>query len=830
MVGVVVVSHSARLADGVVELAGEMGGPDVAIEPAGGIESPEPALGTDAVRVVDAVTRADSGDGVVVLMDLGSAVLSAEMALDLLPDDLRDRVVLCEAPLVEGAVAAAVTARLGASLEQVAAEARRGLAGKQAQLGVTAGADAHGTERRQGGEATARLAVENPLGLHARPAARFVQTAAAFDADVDVANLTTGGGPVNARSVNALATLGVRRGHEIELSARGPQAAEAVAALRALAADNFGDPTTPDDRPQPAIAAAVPVGDGLAGLPAAPGSAMGPARPFRTLAPEIPNRPTDDPEAEWAALHRALARAREGVERLRASVATSGGEHTAGIFDAHLLFLEDEALLAPTRRRIFDERRNAAAAWMASVEDVAREYRALDDEYLRARAEDVLDVGRRVALELVGAAPADLPGAGILVAADLAPADTAALDPGLVAGIATARGGPTSHTAILARSLGIPAVVALGDGLLAVPEGTRLLVDGDAGTVVVDPDDALVREYEQRRAERDEEGRRAKARAHEPAVTRDRRAIEVAANVGSADDATLAVEHGADAVGLLRTEFLFLGRDTFPDEREQVAAYSDIAARLGGRPVTLRTLDIGGDKPLAALPRPPEANPFLGVRGIRLTLAEPQLLETQLRAALRAAADYPLRVMFPMVATLDEYRRAREILERERERVDRAGPVDVGVMIEVPAAAIAADLFAPEVDFFSIGTNDLSQYAMAAERGNEDVAALADALHPGVVRLVGAVADAGAAHGKWVGVCGEIASDPLAVPLLLGLGITELSVNVHAIPAVKDAVRATDVAAAEVLAAEVIRLSSAAAVRAVLADARQAAAAEGVAP
>ncbi|HET7856871.1 MAG TPA: dihydroxyacetone kinase phosphoryl donor subunit DhaM, partial [Gaiellaceae bacterium] len=654
MVGLVIVTHSATLAAGVAELAHGMGG-EVPIELAGGIDAPEPALGTDAARVAEAIERADQGDGVLVLMDLGSAVLSAEMALDLLPAERRARVLLTEAPLAEGAVAAAVTAKLGASLEEVAAEARRGLQPKVAHLG--AGEEAPVAAGSGDGGATVRLAVRNPLGLHARPAARFVQTAGSFDADVTVTNVTTGRGPASGRSLNALATLGVRQGHEILAAARGPQAEEALAALAALAERDF-------DEQEPAAAALTPVPvpparaeeGSIGGLPGAPGAALGAAHHFRAAVPEIPTESADDPETEWAALERAIGRVRGEIQATRDSVAARAGEYSAAIFDAHLLFLEDEALLEPARRAVFEQGQNAAQAWNAAAESVAAGYRSLDDEYLRARADDLAGVARQVVARLVGGGHggAAVLEPGIVVAPDLTPADTAALDRELVRGIATAYGSATSHSAILARSLGIPAVVGAGERLLDVPEGTPLALDGDMGIVYVDPAEELVRGYERRRAEREAAARRALASAGQAAQTRDGRRIEVVANVGSPADVDLAVANGAEGVGLLRTEFLFLERDSLPSEEEQLAAYEDMAQRLQGKPLILRTLDVGADKPLPYLPRRPEANPFLGVRGIRLGLDQPEVLETQLRAALRAAATHPLSVMFPMVATLDE--------------------------------------------------------------------------------------------------------------------------------------------------------------------------------
>ncbi|HYY05160.1 MAG TPA: phosphoenolpyruvate--protein phosphotransferase, partial [Candidatus Limnocylindria bacterium] len=671
------------------------------------------------------------------------------------------------------------------------------------------------------GEAeTLTLEIRNPLGLHARPAARFVQTAAGFDASVEVTNLTSGRGPASGRSLNGLATLGIRQGHEILVSAQGAQAAAALAALAELAGRDFDEEPARVAPPAPAAPAAPSPEAGLTGLPGAPGIVSGPARHLRAVAPEIPTGTAREPEAEWEALQEALRQVRAEIVAARESVAARAGDYSAAIFDAHLLFLDDDALLEPARRAIFEQAQNAAEAWHAAAEAVAADYRSLDDDYLQARAEDLTGVARQVVGALTGesAGPAlDRP--GIVVAADLTPADTAALDRELAQGIATAAGSPTSHSAILARSLGIPAAVGLGEALLEVPEGTPLLLDGDAGVVHVEPAEELVAEYEQRSAAREEAAREARARAAEPAVTRDGHPVEVVANIGSPDDVAVALASGAEGVGLLRTEFLFLERDSMPSEEEQHEAYSRIAKALGGRPLVLRTLDVGADKPLPYLSSRAEANPFLGVRGIRLQLAREELLEPQLRAVLRTAAERPLKVMFPMVTTLEEYRQARSALERAREELEQSGtavPADleVGVMIEVPAAALAAEVFAPQVDFFSLGTNDLTQYTMAAERGNAEVAALADGLHPSVLRLIRIVAEAAGRHGRWVGVCGELASDSAAVPVLIGLGITELSANGPAIPAVKQAVREVDLESARALADEALRLSSAAEVRA----------------
>jgi phosphocarrier protein FPr len=820
VVGLVLVSHSAKLAEGAAELAREMGGPDVPIEPAGGLDAAGEALGTDAARVLAAIEQADHGDGVLVLMDLGSAVLSAELAVDLLDEDRRGGVRLTAAPLVEGAVAAAVAARIGSPLAAVETEARGGLQSKAAHLGEDA-AGAGAAEAVPEGGLELRLVLANPLGLHARPAARFVETVGRFDADVSVRNLTTGRGPASGRSVNAVATLGARRGHELLVHAAGKEATQVLAALRQLAAENFGD--LAEAPASPAKRAAAPDG-ALAGLPGAPGIALGPARHLRHAPLVVPAELAADPNAEWRRLDDALARVRDEVLAARSSVAARAGEYSAGIFDAHLLFLEDEALLGPTRAAIFDQGRNAADAWNGASEALAGEYAGLEDAYQRERAEDVRAVSRRVVAELTGTSveTAAVDGPGIVLAPDLTPADTAGLDAALVRGIATARGGPTAHSVILARSLGLPAVVGLGEELLEVPEGTEVLLDGEAGAVWVDPDAEIVAAASGRARARDAMAAAARAAAGEPAVTRDGHRIEVFANVGSREDAVVAVDNGAEGVGLLRTEFVFLGRAELPDEDEQVDAYRTIAERLGGLPLIVRTLDVGADKPLPFLPRPEEANPFLGVRGIRLTLAEPELLTTQLKAVLRVAADHPVKVMFPMVATLGELRRAKEMLTAARDELvatgTPSGDPEIGVMVEVPAVALNAEAFAKETDFLSIGTNDLAQYTLAAERGNADLAELTDALQPAVLRLIASCGQAVEKRGTWLGVCGELASEPVAAPILVGLGVTELSVSPPAVPAVKQAVRAIHTASARSLAAEALGMESAEDVRKLLAS------------
>jgi multiphosphoryl transfer protein len=830
VVGIVVVSHSQALAEGVVRLAREMAGDELALEPAGGIEdtgATDPVLGTDADRVRGAIERAMSEDGVLVLMDLGSALMSAEFAVELL-DDPPGPVKLSAAPLVEGAVAAAVAASGGATLDEVEAEARGALAMKAAQISgdaesaaapAAAGSEPGGSEPdRWEPEARAELAVRNEIGLHARPAARFVQTARRFDAEVRVA--TRGGGAaVRATSLTNLVALGARLGDTLVVTAAGPDAADAVQALTALAQDGFGDgiaagagPVAASTPPAPAISEPPTAGSTLTGVAASDGVAIGEAYRIGGSLQPPPERAAADAARERRLLRQGLTDAREAIERDRGVVAGRAGMAEAEIFDAHLALLDDEALLAPARAAI-DGGASAERAWYDAAQEVAAVYRNLPEPLLAERATDVLDVGRRVVGAITGE-PDDrgAPG-GIVIADELTPADAAGLDPERVLGIATARGSTTAHAAILARALGLPAVVGLGAGVLAVADGTVLMLDGEAGSLQVSPSDDTVREARARREREREQRAAAIDAAHEPAVTTDGTRLEVFANLGAATEAAHAVQLGAEGVGLLRTEFLFLGRGTLPDEDEQAETLRQIAVALEGRPLVVRTLDAGADKPLPALPMPPEDNPFLGVRGIRLALVHREVLATQFRAILRVAAEHPVKAMLPMVATLGEILAARQLLDEARADTGITAPLELGIMVEVPAAALTAARLAEHVDFFSLGTNDLTQYTMAAERGDARLAELLAGPQPAVLRLVAATVQAAQAHGRWVGVCGELAGDPAAAVLLAGLGVTELSMATGLIPEVKAALRRVSLADARAAALAAIETDGADAAR-----------------
>lgn len=607
----------------------------------------------------------------------------------------------------------------------------------------------------------------------------------------------------------------------LEFSAEPAIAEAALPALRAALQSGLGEAVEPLSEALPEVAAqlqpvapAAPVaGARLLAVGASPGIAIGPAL-VRTPPTFHFAEQGQGVEPERARLEQALAVVSAQIQRL---VDGAGVASIREIFSAHLAMLGDPALREDVEARL-GQGASAEAAWQAEVEAAARRQEALHDALLAERAADLRDIGNRVLAQLCGVAlPSEPDEPYILVMAEVVPSDVAGLDRRRVAGILTARGGATAHSAIIARALGIPALVGAGDGVLELAQGTPLLLDGDSGVLRVAPD---ARERDQALHEREAAQRRqeqAHARRFDTAQTRDGVRVEVAANIGASGETADAVELGAEAVGLLRTELVFMEHAQAPDQAAQQAEYLRVLDALAGRPLVVRTLDVGGDKPLPYWPMPAEENPFLGVRGIRLSLQRPEILETQLRALLASADGRPLRIMFPMVGAVEEWRAARDLVQRLREEIE-VRDLQLGIMIEVPSAALLAPVLAREVDFFSIGTNDLTQYCLAIDRGHPQLSAQADGLHPAVLRLIEMTVTAAHAQGKWVGVCGELASDRLAVPLLIGLGVDELSVTPRSIALVKARVREVDSRQARTLVDRALALDSASAVRALVAE------------
>ena len=559
----------------------------------------------------------------------------------------------------------------------------------------------------------------------------------------------------------------------------------------------------------------------LKGIPASPGIAIGPIFFIQAASLEIKKATVDDVESEIVRLEKTLDVARKQILEIQEKAATELSAEEAAIFEAHALFLDDPSLIDFVKEKIRSGQINAEAAWHEGIEANASELDAMEDEYFRARAADVRDVGQRVIRILLGVEEADLSkleNPSIIVARDLTPSDTVRLDKSLVLGFCTAAGGATSHTAILAKALCLPAVVGVGAEILSVQSGEQMIIDGEQGDVIISPDKSTIKTFEERHRSAEIRADADLEKALVPAKTTDGKLVEVVANVGTQEDAVLALERGAEGIGLLRTEFLYLDRATCPDEEEQLAAYDQILDVMGERPVVVRTLDVGGDKELSYLDLGQEANPFLGWRAIRMCLDQPEFFKIQLRALLRASPGHDLRIMFPMIATLSEVRKAKNLLQEAKVELEAGGStipdkIQVGIMVEIPSVAVLADLFAKEVDFFSIGTNDLTQYTMAAERTNEKVAHLGDACHPAVLRQIRSVIHAAHSEGIWVGLCGELAGDPDAIPVLLGLGLDEFSMSPVSIPRAKEVIRSWSTKDAQILADRVLDFVSAEEVR-----------------
>ncbi len=667
---------------------------------------------------------------------------------------------------------------------------------------------------------TAQVRLRNPHGLHARPARELMLVARSQPVPVRVRVLEGSVESVSAVSLTQLLGLGARRGQTLVFSAEGEGAAPAVAALAEVVRGGLGEPVTPlEERGEPGPAPVVEPkavlapaeNEPLPAVPAAPGLAIAPAYVMR-----LPRFHYEERAPDGALQRSRLERALQLAEGQLAELVqrTVGGE-VAKILSIHSEMLQDPGLREAALEAIA-EGRSAEAGWWSAVEGAARAQESLADRLLAERAADLRDVGRRVLGLLCGVelpVPPDQP--YVLVAEDVGPSDVARLDTARVRGLVTARGGATSHSAILARALGIPAVVGAGERILALTSGVELIVDGDLGRVVAAPSQARRQSTQRRIDELEVRGREAHGQRHAEARTLDGHRVEVAANLGNTAHAADAVERGADGVGLLRTEFVFMAHPQEPDLATQIAQYGEAFTALGGRPLVARTLDVGGDKPLAYWPMEKEDNPFLGVRGIRLTLRKPEAMETQLRALLTAAGDRPVRIMFPMVKDLEEFRAGKAIFDRVQAEV-KATDVQLGVMIEVPSCALLAPTLAPEVDFFSIGTNDLTQYTLAIDRGHPQLSAQSDALHPAVLQLIRLTVEAAHAQGRWVGVCGELGSDPQAIPVLVGLGVDELSVSSRRVPLVKARIREFTLARARELAQLALRQPTSAAVREVL--------------
>jgi multiphosphoryl transfer protein len=804
MVGLVLVSHSRRLAEATVDLIKRTIGPDISIAAAGGVGDDRSELGTDALDIQEAILKVRSPDGVLVLMDMGSAILSAETAKELVSFEMTDPLVLCSAPLVEGSIAAAVQIQIGSALTEVTSAAQQGLAPKQEQLADTAPPDERElipTEEKELIPAEGKVLeinIQNEHGLHLRPAANLIKTLAPYKATVQIENLSAKRGPIAAKSLVDLARLQIRHGDQVRFNIAGPDQDAALSAINGLVQTNFGDNAAPAAKTAPRAAAGQP-------FPVSAGIAIGHPIFLEQLEPPIPSYTVpDEPAAavEFEKLQGALNRAEKAFtsrfERLQARL----DPETLAILEAQRLILTDQTIIVEVQNRIHDQHENAAQAWHTVLTGLAAEQEAVSDEYLRARAADFREIRSLVLNELrEDKEKLVLPDNGanaILVCDELTPSLADTIGSTFIQGVLQLHGGPTSHGAILARALRLPSIGGAASAGDQIRQAAFVAFDGEKGTLWIDPSPELRATIEATQAASRSAFESALAQSREPAKTKDGLLINIAANAGSKEDVASALRYGADSIGLFRSEFLFQKFDQLPSEEEQLSAYQDALAPFGSRLITLRLLDIGGDKPLPFLTVPHEANPFLGVRGLRLLFQNPEFCRSHLRAVLRLAADHQIRILVPMVTDHSELVQLRKLFEELHqelisENLPHTWPAPIGAMIETPSAAILAGQIAAECDFLSFGTNDLTQYVLCAERGNPALNLYADALHPAVLRICQPAIEAAQNRKISVSVCGEIGSDPEAVPILLGLGLRDLSVTSAAVPNIKALVRELDV-------------------------------------
>ena len=658
------------------------------------------------------------------------------------------------------------------------------------------------------------IEIKNPVGLHARPAAVLVNAAKRFDSEI---SLICRNKSANAKSLTAVMGLDIKNGALVRLTAEGYDATEAMKKLIPLIETGLGEELTqpvvlteetlPKERDKENL---------FFGISASPGTAVGVAVQLQDAAFDVEEFGAP-PSKEKEKLTTALAEASDELADLNEKMMKKSEPDKAAIFAAHQELLEDPELVE-NAEKLIDDGRSAAFAWQQTINKQARRFSEMNNALLAGRAADLQDVGKRVLRLLTGTAEQRicLPDNAIVITRELTPSDTALLDKTKVVGFATVAGGASSHAAILARSMMLPAVSGLSEKVLNIINGTPVLLDGGKGELHLNPDEKEKKSALRRKEAEHKSHAELFEKRNEPAVTTDGVRLEIAGNIGSVEDANRVVSSGGEAVGLLRSEFLFLSRQEAPSEAEQAAVYGKIAEITGkDKSVIVRTLDVGGDKELPYIKEPPEANPFLGVRGLRLSLRHQILFRSQIRAILKAADKTKIRIMFPMVTTLEELKLAKQIVAEERELMN-APAVETGIMIEVPAAAVTADVLAPHVDFFSIGTNDLTQYVMASDRGNPLLAELSDGLHPAVLRMIQMTVEGAEKHGKQVGVCGAMAGEEKAGPVLVGLGVKELSVVPPLIPAVKARIRSLSLARCQDLARLAVGQESAVAVRKII--------------
>ena len=828
MVGVVLVSHSKALALATCALA-KQAASEARVVGVGGTGDDGKEFGTDATAIMEAITQVDSEDGVLVLMDMGSALLSAETALDFLGEEVASHVHLCSAPLVEGGIIAAVQSVIGADMETVKQEAFSALEPKSEQLGEV-------VESRvpPSGQAVSfpldalseTFIIRNQHGLHARPAATLVQTASKFDAEIYLSVKNSVKQPASARSLNSIVTLNLRRGDAVIVHTWGREAREFLDEMSILVLREFNEREVSaeelevlrnaDSADKSVVNKENQTSPRLVSI--SRGLAMGNVWKIdSTVEPIFHDEAVTSAEEESAQLNDLLDRAQK---TLMTEMNSRGEGEAKSVLQMHQVMMQDPDLLRRSKEGI-SKGSSAERAWWTACMNVADEYGAIEDnELLRARADDVVDIGIRLLHEsdsVTVSTIADPPEDAILFIDEISPGIITKFDSRQVKGIVTRTGGSTSHAAIIARSEGIPMVSGCED-MDAIPSQAIVFLDANLPEIVLNPDAEMAAACRKKMKDLVILKEEFTAQAQEMAHTRDGIRIECTANIGSRRDMDASTINCTDGIGLFRSEFLFLDRLSPPGEEEQYEAYSHVVRAMKGRDVIIRILDIGGDKSIPYLPLTREANPFLGLRGIRFVFQHEQILHVQLRALFRAALHGSLKIMLPMVVDRQEVMLFKEKMEDVRQELEEektacARHIPLGVMIETPASVMLIQDFAVESDFFSIGTNDLVQYVLAAERGNAALADLYDVCHPAMLHTLKRVSEAALASDTALSVCGEAAADFEVIPILLGMGIRKFSASASRIPALKHLIRSLSIKECQVFVQDVLKIEGAASVR-----------------
>lgn len=839
MFGIVIVSHSRKLAESLARLASEVSRAEIPLAFAGGVEGKYDESGTDATDILAALESVYSDEGVIIFTDMGSSLLGAELALELTGVEKRKNIHISPAPLVEGALAAAVQCGAGSDIAFALSEAEKGAEAKKihlsggtvppAGLSVKGGQEealrAESTGERPGGGSISAAAgnaglkemfftVRNRNGLHARPAADFIRAVAGSGCSVNVFNTANGRGPADGRSFSALSSLEVLAGNRIRVTAAGAGAEKLFSALQKLFEENFGENEPSSALPSAALpetAAAAAENDAPFAFSA--GIASGHVFILEQFSFDIEKRGAKDIDAEKIRFTEALIRAEKKIKERSLRLSRQGNKAGASILKAIDSMIDDPELVDFTLKMIETEKCSAEYAASESIRKIISSYKNISDSYLRQRESDIRDFGALL-LEQLGwkssvseAEERSLEGA-IVAAQDITPAQTEFFHRKKIAGFLLSEGSLYSHAAIMSRSLGIPGIGRYR-GALKLEKSDYVLIDCYAGQVFVNPDNEtmdLLSEKKKSIAEKEEAARK---KSSGKAFTLDNIHVPVYANISSAEEALIAVKNGADGAGLVRTELLFVNSEREPSEEEQYSHYLSIFMAMDKRVVTIRTLDAGGDKIVPFMDIPEGENPSLGMRGVRLYTSNRAIITRQIRAILRAASGFEVNIMFPMIVRDEEVEICKTLLfnahtQLEREKVSHKWPIETGIMIETPAAAVTAHALAKHSDFFSIGTNDLTQYAMAAERGNSRLSPLSDPLNPAVIRLIYQASLEGRKAGLRVGICGEIGSEPSAAALVIGLGISSISTVPEKIPFVKNAVSSSSFSESVHAALEVV--------------------------